>query len=217
MKKIIASFWVDPQNCFTSQCPNELPVPDAEAIVPALLAQHDYADYQLLSMDVHPENADWETRDRAAIGKIITPPQHPNVDKYWPKHAINGTFGHQLIAGLPPHTDSEYYDCIVEKGTQSDCHPYGAIYLDLACQKPSPAFYFLKEKQITQVIIGGLATEFCVFETAMQIRRLGLSVILNSAGCRGFPGSAETAIEMLQKAGVQIAQTPADIIYALAR
>ena len=40
MEKKIASINVDPQKGFTPICPDELPVPGGDEIVPALLAQN---------------------------------------------------------------------------------------------------------------------------------------------------------------------------------
>jgi nicotinamidase/pyrazinamidase len=213
MKKIIASFWVDPQNCFTSLCPGELPVPQAQEIVPALLAQREYAQYQIISVDAHPINALWETTDPSQIAKPISPQIYPNIDAYWPRHAIEGSFGQTLIAGLPD-LNIENYDCIVEKGKHIDCHPYGAMYLDLEKKGASPALHFLKDKHITHVIIAGLATEFCVLETVLQLLEQHVTVIVNLTGCRGFPDTAEAAVKHMEKAGALIAKTT-NIIHRL--
>lgn len=50
-----------------------------------------------------------------------------------------------------------------------------------------------------------LATDFCVLHTALDARRLGYSVTVVEAGCRGIDvdGSLEAAWAQMARAGVQ--------------
>jgi nicotinamidase/pyrazinamidase len=55
------------------------------------------------------------------------------------------------------------------------------------------------------VILVGLATDFCVFYSAMDARRLGFEAVVVDAGCRGIDlaGSLASAYARMAEAGVQ--------------
>lgn len=55
----IATFDVDAQNGFSPVCPDELPVPEAEEIVPELEFMASLGDIRVASKDAHPANAVW--------------------------------------------------------------------------------------------------------------------------------------------------------------
>jgi nicotinamidase/pyrazinamidase len=54
------------------------------------------------------------------------------------------------------------------------------------------------------VLVGGLATDFCVWATARQLRQAGFEVILNRAACRGIADdSIDEALEAMNDAGIE--------------
>jgi len=197
----IASFDVDAQFSFTPVCPDELPVAGGTEIVDQLNAQSRYADYRLGSKDGHSPEAVW-----------VATPDHPqlepvageNVDVRWNLHAVPGTLGFQLIDGLPHPAD---YDFFVWKGVEPDMHPYGACYHDLAETLSTGAIEYLNAQEVKTVIVGGLATDYCVKSTALQLRRAGFIVILNQSASRGVaPETTAAALRAMADAGVRIAE-----------
>ncbi|MAZ39611.1 MAG: nicotinamidase [Legionellales bacterium] len=176
----IASFDVDCQYTFTPECPNELPVADALAIVPELNAQAELANYRLGSKDAHSPHAIWIAD---AQNPQFTPVEGEHVDIRWVSHAIVGTKGFQLIKGLPEITA---YDFFVWKGIEPDMHPYGTCYHDLNNTLSTGVIEFLRDKQVTTIIVGGLATDYCVKNTVLQLLAANFEVILNLAGARGI-------------------------------
>ena len=193
---IVASFDVDSQQGFTPLCPNELPVPDGHNIVEALNGNFEYAQYRIGSKDLHPTNALWHADkdhavlssfapERSSTREIVSPErflEERNIDVYWPVHCISGTKGAQLLPGLP---DPIQYDFFVYKGCESNCHPYGACFRDLHGTKSTGVIEWLKAKQVTEVLVGGLATDYCVKTTALQLAREGFTVIVVLSACRG--------------------------------
>ena len=135
----IAAFDIDAQNTFTPVCPDELPVAEGDQIVEELNAQAALASLRIGSRDAHSPQAVWI----AGNGHPVLSPVsgYPDVDVYWPAHAIVGTKGFEFITGLEPKN----YDFQVYKGIEIDKHPYGACYHDLANTLSTGAIEYLRE------------------------------------------------------------------------
>ena len=133
---------------------------------------------------------------------------YENCDLYWPSHAIVGTKGFDFIPGLDPKA----YSYQVYKGIEPAMHPYGACYHDLKDTLSTGVIEFLKAHGIKAVICGGLATDYCVKTTALQLARAGFTVILNLAACRGIaPDTVAAAIKEMQEQGIIIAENSAEL------
>lgn len=205
-KSSIASLDVDAQYTFTPLCPDELPVPDALAIVDELNTQASFARYRIGTKDAHPANAIWVADiNNPAYTPLVT----PNTDLRWPAHAVPGTKGFELIDGLPKITE---YDFFVWKGVEPDLHPYGACYHDFAEHLSTGLIEFLKVHGVQLILVGGLATDYCVKEAVLQLQRAKFQVILNLGACRGIaPDTTAKAVASMQEAGAIIIQSAADL------
>jgi nicotinamidase/pyrazinamidase len=183
-KNETASFDTVAQNGFTPRCPNELPVEGGDEIAAPLNVQATFACFRAGSKDAHSQNADF-------------------VGKTWPRHCEVGTYGFELLDGLPHPGD---YDAFVWKGMEKSLHPYGACYHheDWQARKMSTGIIeILKSEGIKNVIVGGLATEYCVKNTALQFQDAGFQVILNLAACRGIAqADIEKALAEMREAGI---------------
>lgn len=212
MSRIIAAFDVDAQKTFTPLCPDELPVPGGDEIVDELNANAALARFRIGSRDAHPDNARWIADDPA---DVFSPVEGDNIDIRWPRHAMMGTRGFELLDGLPhPITG---YDFMVSKGLDVDCHPYGACYHDLGDTRSTGVIEFLKSKGVITVIVGGLALDYCVATTVMQLRGAGFEVILNLAASRGIAdASVEKALTDMREAGVLFASDSREVKTLLA-
>lgn len=204
VKENTASFDVDPQKGFTPLCPKELPVTDGENIVEELNKQSRLASVRLGSKDAHCIQALHTASQEAPQ---FTPVNLPNVDIKWNMHCVMGTPGAELLEGLPHWSK---YDFFVWKGIEPDTHPYGAIYHDAADKISTGAKEFLKSKGIKTVIVGGLATDFCVKKTVLSLLEAEFEVILNLGACRGINApnrdgttSLTVAMEAMQAAGAK--------------
>ncbi|MDI9336431.1 MAG: isochorismatase family protein [Gammaproteobacteria bacterium] len=196
-----ASFEVDPQCCFTPICPAELPIVDGDNIVWALHQQAKFARLRLVSRDAHSLQAKWIADDQHPQFTPIL--GEPNLDVYWNAHAIVGSRGFDLIPGLDP----DHYQFQVYKGIEVDKHPYGACYHDFAEKQSTGALEFLVANHIKRVIVGGLATDYCVKITALQLCRAGFEVVVHLAACRGIArNTTNQALLELQEAGVKVVE-----------
>jgi len=113
----------------------------------------------------------------------------------WPPHCIAGTKGAEFSPGLalPPQTE------VISKAMQRDRDAYsGFAGTDLADR--------LRQSAISRVFIGGLATDYCVFNTVKDALKEDVVTVLLLDAVRAVdvrPGDGETAIADMLRAGAQ--------------
>ena len=198
----IASFDVDAQKGFTPLCPDELPVPGGDEIAPALNHLASKAHLRLGSKDAHSPAAAWRVDSHA---QMLQPLGLANADLTWVSHCVTGTPGFELLDALPAPLD---YDYFVWKGIEPDLHPYGACYHDLAERRSTGAIEFLRLQAVELVLVGGLALDYCVRTTALQLRRAGFAVGVYLPACRALAeDSARAALAELAAVGVVLYPT----------
>ncbi len=199
-REYTASFDIDCQKGFTPLCPDELPVPGGDEITYALNRQAEKASVRIASKDWHPSGAFWIADEEHPQ---FSPIEGKNLDIRWASHCIGGTRGAELLDGLPHPSE---YDFFVWKGMEPDMHPYGACYHDLEEKNSTGVIEFLIMKKITHIIVGGLATDYCVKTTALQLKKAGFEVTVNLEACRGISvDTIEGALEEMKNAGITVA------------
>jgi len=118
----------------------------------------------------------------------------------WPDHCVRGSRGARFHAGL----DLRPASLIVRKGFRPGLDSYSAFF-ENDRKTPTGLEGWMRGLGIEAVVIGGLATDYCVFFSAMDARRLGFEVVLAEDAARGvgFPeGSVERAASEMRSAGV---------------
>jgi nicotinamidase/pyrazinamidase len=126
------------------------------------------------------------------------PPDHGSFAEQggrWPVHTVQDTEGAQLHEAL----DHERLDLIVDKGQNPDTEGYSGF-------DETGLEHLLRERGIDRLTIVGLATDYCVKNTALDALRHGFAVTVDSAGVRGVdPDDSERALDELRAAGAEIA------------
>jgi nicotinamidase/pyrazinamidase len=173
---------VDYQNDFTPPS-GALAVPEGDEIAGRINELARSGDYDLVVA-----TRDWH------------PPAHGSFAAQggpWPAHCVADSDGAQLHPAL----DSGAIDVIVDKGQDPATEGYsGFDGTDLAA--------LLHEREITEVTIVGLATDYCVKQTALEGLREGFGVTVDSTAVRGVevhPGDSRRALEEIRQAGAAIA------------
>ena len=129
------------------------------------------------------------------------PPTTKHFEKYggtWPVHCVQNTKGAEFHPAL--RDDPRIH--VVSKGLgDTDC--YSAFdETDLATQ--------LNEQGVEEVLVGGLATDYCVKSTVIAAIDNGFKVKALKNAMRGVelqPGDSDRAIEAMRAAGAQIVST----------
>jgi nicotinamidase/pyrazinamidase len=124
-------------------------------------------------------------------------------------HCVPGRKGFELLDGLPAPID---YDFFVWKGVEPDLHPYGTCFHDLAERRSTGLIEFLQARKVDTVLVGGLATDYCVKTSVLQLRRAGFRVIVHLDACRGIaPATVASAHTQMIEAGAELAQSLIDV------
>jgi len=118
----------------------------------------------------------------------------------WPDHCVQGSHG----AAFHERLDTRPVSFIVRKGFRSDLDSYSSFYEN--DRKTSTGLDgLLKALSITNLVLGGLATDYCVFYSAMDAVALGYNTYVVNDAVKGVnvpSGSIEKALKFMDKAGV---------------
>lgn len=179
---------VDVQNDF---CPGgALAVTDGDKVVDSLNA-----------MLIHADQNNWLV--------IASRDWHPAVAKHfkdyggiWPTHCVQNTPGAAFHPNLAIVTDK---DTIISKATQPDEDGYSAF--EGKTKDGKNLADFLKESEVAEIYIGGLATDYCVKASAIDAAKNGFKTFLLLDACRAVniqPDDGDKALETMKNAGVII-------------
>jgi nicotinamidase/pyrazinamidase len=125
----------------------------------------------------------------------------PDYVESWPPHCVAGTTGAQFHADL----DVSKVEEIFRKGQRA------AAYSGFEGASPSGATLaeWLTERQVTELDVAGIATDYCVRATALDAVRAGFSASVLLALTAGVTEpSTEAAIEAMIAAGVALTGAP---------
>jgi nicotinamidase/pyrazinamidase len=123
----------------------------------------------------------------------------------WPVHCVAGTWGADLHPRLAVESDAER----VRKGTGGEDGYSGFSMADPTTGERSSTGLdeLLRSRGIERVVVLGLATDYCVKETALDAVRLGYDTTLVQDGVRPVevePGDGRRAVEAMAEAGVAL-------------
>jgi nicotinamidase/pyrazinamidase len=119
----------------------------------------------------------------------------------WPAHCAQGTKGADFHKDL----DLNGASMIIRKGFRKELDSYSAFF-ENDRKTPTGLDGWIRSLGLDTVILGGLATDYCVFFSAMDCKKLGFKTIVASDAVRGvgFPeGSVENAVKTMKEAGIE--------------
>ena len=119
----------------------------------------------------------------------------------WPVHCVENTKGSELHRDLIVTKK----DFIVRKGTKKNVESYSAFGDEFRGKyEKTDLSDYLKSKNITDIILTGLATDYCVYNTALDARRNSYEVHLIMSCTRGVAEDTTlTALNSMSDAGVK--------------
>ncbi|PVH28176.1 bifunctional nicotinamidase/pyrazinamidase [Pararhodobacter oceanensis] len=191
---------IDVQHDF---CPGgALAVADGDAVVPLINAMlGDYA-VRVFTQDWHP--ADHSSfADNHSVGEpfsLTEMPYGPQV--LWPRHCVQGSDG----AAFHPALETDPADMIIRKGFRPQIDSYSAFF-ENDHVTPTGLEGYLRSRGVTDLVLTGIATDFCVAYSAIDAARLGFKVTVLQEACRAIDldGSLDKALSDMRAAGVVLA------------
>lgn len=188
---------VDVQNDF---CPGgALGVPEGHEVVPIANALMPSFPLVVLTQDWHPagHKSFASNNQDAEQYTTIEMPYGPQV--MWPDHCIQRTAG----AAFHSILEVEKAHMIIRKGFRPHIDSYSTFFENDRTTSTGLDGY-LKDQNIDHVVMVGLATDYCVYFSAMDARKLGYQVTVIEDGCRGIDlnGSLDAAIADMRDHGV---------------
>jgi nicotinamidase/pyrazinamidase len=193
---------VDIQNDFVPG--GALAVPEGDRIVPVVNRLQPRFDLVVATQDWHPAGHGSFAANHPGRrpGEIID--LNGLSQMLWPTHCVQGTAGAEFVPGL----DQKKRDRVFVKGTAPEVDSYSGFF-DNGHRQETGLGDYLRERDVTEVYVAGLATDYCVKFTALDALQLGFKTYLISDACRGVniqPGDVELAIEEMRAAGATIVQ-----------
>ena len=123
----------------------------------------------------------------------------------WPNHCVQGSRGADFHAEL----DLKPLNLIIRKGFRTELDSYSAFF-ENDRRTSTGLDGFLKALSIDTLVLGGLATDYCVLYSALDAAALGYKTFVASDAVKGVgipAGSVERAFTLLKEAGVVVAGT----------
>jgi nicotinamidase/pyrazinamidase len=190
---------IDVQNDF---CPGgALAVPRGDEVVPVANRLLKDMPLSVITQDWHPEgHVSFASACGAAPYSIYAGSTPPRM--LWPDHCVAGTRG----ADFHPLLDADRARLILRKGTRLDLDSYSA-FIENDGKTPTGLAGYLNALGAANVVLVGLATDYCVKATALDARALGFGVDIVAEGLRAVeasPGDAERALSAMAAAGCRI-------------
>lgn len=152
---------------------------------------------------------DWHPQDHVSFAM-----NHPGKKAYdivdvngveqvlWPAHCVIGTRG----ADFHPELNTNNFHLIVRKGTNPKIDSYSA-FMENDKKTITGLEGYLKGLGIMQVYVCGLATDYCVFYSAMDAVTYGFDTYVVLDACRGIDvpeNNIQKSIDTMKEQGIKI-------------
>lgn len=189
---------IDVQNDFCSG--GALAVSDGDDVVPVVNRLAKRFAHVALTQDWHPSGHSSFATSHPGSAPFESIDMPYGRQTLWPDHCIQGTSG----AALHPQLETERAELVIRKGFRTEIDSYSAFY-ENDRRTPTGLAGYLRERGLRRIFLVGLATDYCVYYSALDARRLGFDTVLVEAGCRAIDlaGSLDAAWAGMAEAGVQ--------------
>ncbi|MDR1399391.1 MAG: bifunctional nicotinamidase/pyrazinamidase [Treponema sp.] len=196
---------IDVQNDFCKG--GALEVRDGETVVAPLnaLAEYcvDHGGRVIATADWHPRgHVSFASAHKVAASDADN---GANDQARWPDHCVQGSKGAQFYESL----NLNPVQLIIRKGFRPNLDSYSAFFENDRTTQTGLDGY-LKALGVTTLLIGGLATDYCVLYSVLDAVRLGyrVTVLVDAVQAVNIPaGSEQVAFAAMHEAGIALAET----------
>jgi len=171
---------IDMQNDFMPV--GTLPVPDSDKIIPVL---NKYIDMFVSNKLPIFATRDWHPQNHMSFKQC---------GGIWPMHCVKNTFG----AGFPSELRIPRSTTVISAGYEYDKEGYSGFEATELNRK-------LEQKEVKHLLVGGVATDYCVKHTVLDALGRGLDVVVLEDAIKAIK-NGEEAIKEMKKKGAKIAK-----------
>ncbi len=191
---------VDVQNDFLPQ--GALAVSNGDEVVPIINDLQTTFDLVVATQDWHPQDHQSFASNHSLgkIGQLID--LHGLQQILWPDHCVQYTQGAQFAADL----DQTTWDKVFQKGTEVSVDSYSGFY-DNGRRKDTGLSEYLRSKNVDEVFVVGLATDYCVKYTALDAVSEGFKtwVVVDAVRAVNLnPEDGSNSLLHMQQQGVKL-------------
>jgi nicotinamidase/pyrazinamidase len=189
---------VDIQNDFLPG--GALPVPEGDAVVPLANALQRAFPLVVATRDWHPANHGSFAANHPGRkpGQVVSLSGLSQI--LWPAHCVQHSPGAEFASGLR----LERLDKVFFKGADPEVDSYSGFF-DNGRRHSTFLGAYLKSREVVDLYVLGLATDYCVKFTALDAVSLGFRTFLVEDACRGVnlrPNDVANALAEMKRAGV---------------
>ena len=190
---------VDVQNDFCAG--GALAVPGADEVVAKVNRLATAFTHVLLTQDWHPPGHSSFASQHPGHRPFDTIQLPYGAQTLWPDHCVQGSHG----AELHPELAIAHAELILRKGYRAEVDSYSAFY-ENDRRTPTGLTGYLRERGLRRLFLAGLATDYCVYYSALDGCREGFEIVVLLDACRGLDtqGSLAKALRAMGAAGVEI-------------
>lgn len=174
-------------------CPGgALPIAGGDQVIPIINKISAKFDKVVVTQDWHPQGhiSFASSHDRRPF-EVIPIDGEQNV--LWPDHCVQGTCGAEFHKDL----DLAGVDLIIRKGNNPHVDCYSSLVQNDKTTKTGLQYY-LWGLGVKNIFICGLATDYCVYYSAMDAAALGFEVTIIIDACRDLNIPADSTANALK-------------------
>lgn len=183
-------------------CPNgALAVAGGDQVVAPINSLIAASGHVILTQDWHPEGHSSFASQHEGRTVMEQMDFDYGPQTLWPDHCVQGSSG----AEFHPDLNWTSAELVLRKGFRPHIDSYSA-FMENDQQTSTGLAGYLRERGITDLMMVGLATDFCVGFSALDAARLGFQCTVDLSACRAIDvaGSLDTALAQMQDAGVTL-------------
>ncbi len=195
----------DPQRDF---CPGgALAVPEGDAIMPVINRLARRFAHVVVTQDWHPPRHLSFASAHPGRKPFETIEVDYGPQTLWPDHCVQGAAG----AAFHPALDIPHAELVIRKGYHPLIDSYSA-FRENDGKTPTGLTGYLRERGLERVTLCGLATDFCVYFSAIDAREAGFEarVVLEASRAIDVDGSLARALAAMRQAGVSFVPAALD-------
>ncbi len=162
---------VDIQNDFLEG--GSLAVPNGNDVIPVLNEIQKDFDLIVATQDWHPQNHKSFAAEHPGKNEFEVIDLNGLQQVLWPVHCVQGSFGAEFHKDL----NTNEVEAIFRKGMDPEIDSYSGFY-DNGKRKNTGLFGYLKDRNVSEVFVAGLAADFCVYFTANDAIDLGFKTTI---------------------------------------